>query len=200
MCCGFDNCYSISTIEGNDIAYFESQVRKGAVANFFRNNTSEDFLLDNVLEGCVERPVEEFEFSRGHQKLIMTIATTVKENLDKNGIDGFEMSKGYPFKARKISSTLSDKPHKRRKNLSMELGIDSNLCDSDVESIFDDSELSCGEIVTIHRNKLIKKAVASLKAITPAMYKEVSTMSCHLKTKFSTFSSWIRNLQLSKLQ
>lgn len=188
-CCGFENCYSISTIEENDIAYFEQQVRKGALTKFIEGSISENLSPDNVLEGYVERSGEEFEFSRGHQKLIITIARTVKENLEKNGIDGFELSKGYPLKARKNYSTckLSDEPYKRRKNSSVELGTDSTLLEPDVEPSFEDSELSADEIVTIHRNKLVKQAVVSLKKITPAMYKEVSTVLCYLQTKFSTF-------------
>lgn len=176
MCCGFDNCYTISTIEENDIEYFEGQVRKGALAKFFENN-SED--LNNVLEGSVEL----FEFSRGHQKLIMTIAKTVKEKFDKNGIDGF----GFPETSKSIKDAsackLSIAPCKRQNNSD----TDSNLWESDFEPIFEDSGSNAGAMATIHRNKLVKQAVASLKKVTPDMVKEVSTMLRSIKTKLSTF-------------
>lgn len=196
MCCGFDNCYSVSTIVENDIKYFEDQVRKGALAKFFEDQIS----LDNVLEGSTEETVsvEEFQFSRGHQKLITIIAKTVKDNLDKHGIDGFCPTEPSKFKKKISTCKLSDAPCKRQKNSLAKVMEDSNLWEPDVDPIFEDSGLYADEMATIHRNKLVKQAVASLKSVTPAMFKEVCT--CDLKTTKFKKKIMIRIRKLSELQ
>lgn len=179
MCCGFDNCYTIATIEENDLEYFQGEILKGNLTKFFKNKTSDGFLLENVLEGS-NKSEKEFEFRRGHQKLIISIAKLVKENLDKNGIDGFGFTKRYAetSKAKQndsVNAKLSDVPFKRQKSSPVQDAMGSWGRDANGEQVLypEHKEINAGEIA-IHRSKLIKQAMASLKNHTPAMLEKVS--------------------------
>lgn len=54
--CGYDDCYSISTIEEKDFAYFESEVRKGGIIEFYDGKISEKDLMTGS-----PRSIENFE-------------------------------------------------------------------------------------------------------------------------------------------
>lgn len=77
--CGYDNCYSIATIEDRDIDYIANEVRKGKLG------------AEMVLKESVET-IKNFEFTRGHRKLIMAIAKFVKTILDSSGANGVPIS------------------------------------------------------------------------------------------------------------
>lgn len=76
IACGYDNCYTIGTIDEADINYFTDEIRKGKVSNLFDNE---------------KQTLENFEFNRGQKKLFIAIANIVKKTLEEDGIDGFSL-------------------------------------------------------------------------------------------------------------
>lgn len=102
--CGYDSCHTISTIEEPDFEYFEAEVRKGGIINFFEGEVSEK----NVLEGST-KCVEEFEIRRGHRTLLRIAVKLIKERLDEYGVDGFYLEiakKKKPSFAKSIEEPL----------------------------------------------------------------------------------------------
>lgn len=193
--CGYENCYTISTIEESDLEYIQTEVRKGDITKFFEENrseaSSEGISLDKILEGW-RRPVEEFEFSRGHQKFIMLIANLVKENLNKNGVNGFAGTKAGTSQAKRRKPSTSrvtlGVPSKRRKHvlgeLNGELVMESNLRSSGAENLFEnlhENNASEEDVVKLHQKILVKKAMESLISITPKMYEKVSSVSLRIE-------------------
>lgn len=86
--CGYDNFYTISAIDEDDLEYMAAQVKKGGITKYF----SEQMSLKNALKGS---PFSEknFEFSRGHQKLLMRIVKLVRTTLSEKGVEGFTEAK-----------------------------------------------------------------------------------------------------------
>lgn len=172
--CGYENCYTISTLEEIDLDHFQTEVRKGNMAKFLEDNLSEGIVQKDALEGST-KSVEEFEFSRGHQKLIMAIAKLVKENLNENGVDGF--AETSTEKKKKSASNMS--PRKRQKYSAGKQVMKSNLRKPETMNLGENSyRLSCDEnnvaVHDAHRTVLVTKALASLINLTPKMYEKVS--------------------------
>lgn len=94
--CGYDNCYSIATIEEEDFDYLKNEVLKGTIC------------AEKVFEGS-SKSIEDFEFSRGHQKLLIVVVKFVKAILDASGVDGFSMPKIKNKQEKNAKSKLQKK-------------------------------------------------------------------------------------------
>lgn len=145
--CGYDNCHTISTIKENDIEYFENRVRK----------------LPNFFDGAKDVPdfstksTANFEIVRGHQQLIMAVKKLVKENLEQNGVDSFNM----PNKRKRVirNTTVPTKFSKVATNESFE------TCRSENSETFDH--------LKEHKSTILRKMILSLITHTPEMFARV---------------------------
>lgn len=146
-------------------------MRKGNLTKFFDKKTPEGL---NVLDGST-KSAEDFEFSRGHQKLIISITNLVKQTLDENGLDGFAETSKSKAKKKKSANTWSDVPRKLRKNSSeVASEVSSNLQRPDVESNAVNIVINSNQEIFAHQSTLVKKALKSLQVLTPLMYKKVT--------------------------
>lgn len=173
---GYDNCYAISTIEESDLEHIQTEIRKGDdILKFFEENSSalspESILpiisLKTVLEGSNKKTFEEFEFSLGHQKLIMCIAKLVRENLDKNGVNGFAENVASTSMPRMPHSSRLGATRKRQKNI---------------------FKINAPEdVMKFHEMILVKKAMVSLNNFhtkctkcCPKLYEKVSALTLRI--------------------
>lgn len=141
--CGFENCHTISTIEENDIEYFENEVRKGEITIVLNETTSENF-----------------EFSRGHKKLIMAITKLVNEKLNERGVDGFSMPK-------QRKRTLSNATTVATKISKLSTNENSSLdCFSEAPEPL--------ETLQEYKSAVLRKMILSLITHTPEMFANVS--------------------------
>lgn len=183
--CGYNDCHTIATIEETDLGYFINEVRQGKVTNFFRK-----LGINNALEGST-KSAENFEFSRGHQKLLMIVVGLVKQNLNDYGADIFtaeltKMNKNTRKNKTKDSTKdylprttngRTNKPMKETK-LTMPTIITLDRAEVSQNDLFlKPYQKICvlHEDIIKHQTTLLTKAVSSLSIHTPKMYQEVST-------------------------
>lgn len=155
---GFENCHTISKIEEIDLKLIENDVRKASQKDDFPNGFG-------VLDFSIKLS-ENFEFSRGHQKLILAIAKLVKQKLNEGGVDAFSMAKpkkraienpnGAPTKILKFSTTeCSPQEH---------VSEASNLLN----------------VVRERKSVVLRKMILSLITNTPEMFANVSINSKYI--------------------
>lgn len=173
--CGFDNVHTISTIEESDLEYIATKVRKGGVIHYFSNELG----IENALLGS-NKSERNFEFSRGHRKLLLVIVELVKQNLNENGVDGFsvKLSKEKLDTAKIISKSKSksqkdkQKEHKSHSvSTSRKSEIASELYHTDCKRFFHEIDLQA---------KLLKQTIQSLYIHSRDMYEKVGTNKCLL--------------------
>lgn len=107
-----------------------------------------------------------FRFSRGHQKLIMTITKLVKEKLNECGVDGFSMTKPRKRAIRNTSSI----PTKTLKLSTAECQAECSSQGCIPES--SDSVYNVGK----HKSSVLRKMILSLITNTPEMFANVRIM------------------------
>lgn len=154
---GYDNFHTISTIEENDLEYIATEVRKGGIMNYFTNKSG----IEDPLYGS-SKSEQNFEFSRGHQKLLMVIAKLLKKKLNENGVDAF-LVKPSTKKEKNQDAAIEDV--KETKDLSV----------STLEFTKYDSKAFVYENIINLQAELLKHAVQSLFIHSSVMYEEVST-------------------------
>lgn len=165
--CGYNNFHAIATIEESDLEYFKNEVREGKVTNFFEGKIG----TRDTLEGS-SKSVENFEFSRGHQKLLMAIVKLVKENLDEKGVESFSQELLIPTKRKTENKTQKTIHSKKQK---FEANEDTKLDRSIEPSSFGSSTHENSDIqLKNHRSTLIKKMVLSLINHAPETFASVS--------------------------
>lgn len=164
ICCGYDNCHAIATIEDDDLEYFADEVKKGSVNNFYQGKIS----VAAIMEGC-SASVENFVFSRGHIKLLKAVVITVKNTLDTHGVDGFFINLSKVSTEVHQKENINSKPapvYRKRFKFST---VNSTSTQETDEKPDDDTISS----VRIARSKLIKKAVLILISRTPKLLADV---------------------------
>lgn len=155
--CGYENAITIASIEEEDVKYFEEEVRNGKVAKYY-----EGMEAINILDGSTKNE-ENFEFTRGHKKFLISISDFLKNYSKENASDSvtLPLKNSSEKKFKKISSDLSSTcniklPNKQQKNIhDADANRDLNL----LQGI-----LTC-------------KVIMSLIHITPAMYATVRPKS-----------------------
>lgn len=169
--CGYDNCHTIATIEENDLEYFKNEVKEGKVTNFFEAKIGPK----NVLEGS-SKSVDDFEFSRGHQKLLMAVVKLVKENLNENGVDSFSQelpSESIIPTKRKIENKVDKKIYSKKQKCSTNklTSIENaRLIESSSTATLGNSDIELQK----HRSTLMKKMALSLINHSPENFANVS--------------------------
>lgn len=104
--CGYENAVSISSIDNDDVDDFVAEVRSGKVTEYFQTKLGDK----DVLEGS-NKNMENFDFSRGHRKFLMYIASFLKEHIEDYGIDSFSVSSNLGVS--KPAQQSSRRPPKR---------------------------------------------------------------------------------------
>lgn len=183
--CGFDNVHTISEINENDLEYCTTVVRKGGIINYFSNEVGSE----NALQGS-HKSEANFEFSRGHQKLIMAIVKLVKQNLNENGVDAFLVKLPKSMKNRNASTKVITESRKETKDMTVSTLKEKQSTQIDSTCSFHDNLINL-------QAKLLKQIIQSLFIHTSDMYEEVSTFklsSVHdpifLTLKVSGFRIW----------
>lgn len=149
---GFENCHTISKIEEIDLEFIENYVRKASLKDDFANGFDvSDFPVDLS---------ENFQFSRGHKKLILAIAKLVKQKLNEDGVYAFSMEKP---KKRAIRNSNAA-PAKILK-------LSSTECSSQ-DQVFEDSVSL--NVMREHKSVVLRNMILSLIARTPEMFADVS--------------------------
>lgn len=165
MYCGYNNCHTISAIKQTDLNYFVTEVRQGNVTNFYSG-----LGINDAMEGSRES-AENFEFIRGHEKLLMVIVNFVKQHLCDYGANIFLIDSpkidNEPWIEVKLSKdVLTFAPLKQDER-------HDDISKSDVETHHNVCRVH--EDIIKHQHTLLKMAVTSLSAHTPKMYENVST-------------------------
>lgn len=163
--CGYENCHTIATIEEKDFEYFTTEVRKGGIVSFFSNEIG----TENALQGT-NTCEENFEFSRGHQKLLLRIVKLVKENLNENGVDAFsvKISKPKKMKNLNIATTVDESPYEVKDKFTSTMESEHTGKGS-IDSFHED-------VITLQAT-LLKQTIRSLFIYTSDMYEEVRTQN-----------------------
>lgn len=162
--CGYDNFHTISSFEENDLEYLTTEVRKGGIVKYFHN----EYGRKNALQGSTKTE-QNFEFSRGHQKLILAIVNLVKKNLNENGVDAFLVKIPKPKKTWKKNKNLHVASEKEVKDVSVSTEV-SILKETKAET---DSKLDFHENLINLQAKLLKQTLQSLYTHSSDMYAEV---------------------------
>lgn len=76
--CGYDNVITIASIEEKDVQYFEEEVKNGKVAKYYEESGT-----IKILDGSTKTETN-FEFTRGHKKLLLFISDYLKNYLKDN--------------------------------------------------------------------------------------------------------------------
>lgn len=183
MYCGYNNCHTIAAIKPTDLKYFVNEVRRGNVTSFFRKLGIKD-----AMEGSAES-AEDFEFIRGHEKLLMAVVNFVKEQLNSYGADVFltDTSK-LKSKVRKHKPTNSTSKTNKEPINGMKLSNDEPTTVSTTAKLeynavykYKDQKYHqkiwfVHEDIIRHQTTLLTKIVSSLCIHTPKLYQEVSTV------------------------
>lgn len=157
--CGFNNGLTIASIDDKDVQYFEQQVRNGNVSAYFENVDGM-----NVLDGST-KTVENFVFTRGHTKFLLSIRDFLKNCLEQNGTASFvsEMAQKPKTVKHKLNDNENPKPytvHKKRTKYSL----------TETSGPSSPSGTSSLDELKKERNILLGKAITSLIRNTPEMY------------------------------
>lgn len=155
--CGFENIVSIATIVEDDINYFVEEVRKGNVTNYYQSKWGQV----DVLEGSTKN-AEDFNFSRGHRKLLMYIVSFLKKRLEDHGADCLTNSIKSVAEKKRPAEDCSCATRKRVKT--------SHDPSQNVRLVV--SHINLVE----QKEVLIKKAVASLIRCAPGTYVQVCVL------------------------
>lgn len=159
--CGYDNFYTIATIEESDLDYFKQELIEGKVFKHFDGKLSED----DVLSDCAY-PAKDFEFSRGHQKLILAVVKYVKETMETSGVDGFDSPKKPEKATKKSKQNKSSGEPKRQK-------VSSDRTDLVQTTVVTEEHLLAD--IQKHELELYRKAKSTLEGLLPLLYKKVYT-------------------------
>lgn len=156
--CGYENCHTISTIEEINFEIIERDVMKGKFPTGFELS---DFPIGSS---------ENFRFSRGHRKLILTVSKLVKEKLSECGVDGFLMTKPRKRATKSTTST----PAKTLKLSSTECSPQGCISEAS------DSAYNVRE----HKSNVLRRMILSLITNTPEMFANVCIIMvpCQLKS------------------
>lgn len=165
--CGYENFYTISAIEENDFEYFENQVRKGGIIEFYQGEVA----AEDVLKGST-KDVNNFEILRGHRKLLLAVINVVKERLEENGPENFFAPSPIRKKKTKVSAGTktvkkqeNEVPRKKQKFSSSELlGKSEQDYQNGPNAVTD---------IEHHKNVLLLKALTCLKVHNAGAYEEV---------------------------
>lgn len=160
--CGYDSVQSLSTVEVTDIQYMAEQVRKGGITDYFAN----EFGKENALQGS-SHSEENFDFCRGHLKLLLAIVKLVKQTLTEEGIKGFASRETKHIKKldTPLKTTINPKKVMKDKSVATE---DSFLFNS----------MDCKEFLerlVDHQATLLKLTIRNLYCHTPVQYEKVGT-------------------------
>lgn len=175
--CGYDNYHSISTIEETDFEYFEEQVKKGGIAEFFVG----EIAADEILKGST-KTMENFEIIRGHRKLLMAAVTIVKDTLEKNGYANFYAPSPKVKRKAKIehkggklptSTVEKDMEPLRVRRKKLKFSTHELLNGPLAEPIADHNDQAEEAHERHHKKVLYLKALSCLKAHNPQVYEEV---------------------------
>lgn len=161
--CGYEDCHTIATIEENDLEYFTTEVRKGGITNFFTGS--------EALQGS-NKSEENFEFCRGHQKLLMAIVKFVKENLNENGVDAFLVKLPKPKESLNVVAKTTNKSRIEIKDAAISTRKDSELTLAFTRK---DSKEFVHENLIYLQATLLKQTIRSLFTHSSKMYYEVRT-------------------------
>lgn len=141
--------------------YVRSEVRKGGITNYFSNEIG----IENCLHGS-NKSEQNFEFSRGHRKLLMVIVKLVKQNFDENGLDAFIAEIPKPKENKNLDAVR--KSQKETKDVSVSTEISTlGITETDSKVLFHENLINL-------QAKLLKQTVRSLFIHSSAMYEEVS--------------------------
>ncbi|KAJ6642635.1 hypothetical protein Bhyg_07588, partial [Pseudolycoriella hygida] len=173
MYCGYNNCHTISTIDQADLNYIVAEVRQGNVTNFY-----DGLGISDAMEGSIES-ARNFEFIRGHERLLMAIVNFVKQQLCDHGADIFlvDTPKSYnedliQVKLSKDRRTVTILEHDERHDV---------ISNSDVEASHNVCRVH--EDIIKHQHTLLTMAVKSLSMHTPQMYEDNVATVAHRISK-----------------
>lgn len=167
--CGFNNGLTIASIDDEDIQYFEQEIRNGNVSAYYKNAHGLEVLDGYTLSST--KSTTNFEFTRGHIKLLLYIRDFIKKWLEENGTIALEkVHKNEILKRKNNGGTIKSNivPRKKTKYCLNELSH------SDVSS--------SPNALQKERSVLLGKAITSLIRHTPEMY-----VKARVKVKFTFF-------------
>lgn len=156
--CGYNNGIALASIEEGDFDYLEGEVRNGNLMKYFAG-----FEERIVLYDCT-KSIQNFEFTRGHKKFLLFIASFLKAHSEENGLNSFTSETAQPkvrdvknlkYK-RRAKSRIVNVPYKKMKISS---------CNSD-----ENHTIPARDDLSLQRINLLKKALMSLIKHTPDMY------------------------------
>lgn len=175
--CGYNNGISISTIDEDDIKHFVNEVRNGNVCNYFKPILGDT----DVLEGSTKK-IEDFEFSRGHQKYLMSIVTFLRSYIEQNGPD-------ITVKSSSKKSLRSKRVPRKRRDSFLSKRLSTNKSVVDIGQNFRlnnelSSENSKDDSIQNQKSTLITKMLSSLRFFTRALYAKVSSYKISIMDGF----------------
>lgn len=172
--CGYDNCYTIATINEADLEYFARELREGRVMKFYHGKVD----AKEIMEGCTV-PVEDFVFNRGHQKLLMAIVKLVNEILEVDGVEGFFVELPNQIK-RKNENRKNTAPRKRCRYSIQASTSTQNINQQpgdNAQNIHQEPGDDALNAVKEARSTIIRKAILSLITHTPDIFAYVCIFS-----------------------
>lgn len=155
--CGYENAVSIASIDDHDVDDFVSEVRSGKVTEYFKSKLGDK----DVLEGS-NKNMETFDFSRGHRKFLMYIASFLKEHIEEHGFDTFSVSSNSGVN--KPAQQSSRRPPKRLSHSNIPLVPSKKIL---VELPHED--------LRKQKDILISKTITSIITYAPEVYVKVNT-------------------------
>lgn len=168
-CCGYNNGYSISTIDDDDIKHFIDEVRNGNVSNFFQPKLKEE----DVLEGS-SKTKDNFEFSRGHLKFLKSIVKFLEKHIAENGTDSFGVDPEISNKKsvlKKSGDKVSSVPKKRVKRSAISVNLANTL---ELQKHKFSKENGKQDSIENQKGILIRRMLISLSGNTGTLYAKVS--------------------------
>lgn len=158
--CGFSNGISIASIEDDDIQHFISEVKNGNVTKYFKQIIGEVDILDGSM-----RRVENFEFSRGHLKFLMSIVKFLRKYIEDNG----------PEFTTNVASRKTETSKKGPKTRTQKLTKNYFSAVNTDNLRSNQGYMHLKNLMGMQKRILISKMLFSLKSHTPKLYEEVST-------------------------
>lgn len=169
--CGFNNGITISQIGDVDIQDFVEQVQNGKVTKYFKPIIGDK----DVLEGSTQTE-KDFEFSRGHLKLLMTVVEFLKHFIQENGLESIieevePTSQTKKSKTKEAKKNPLKKPFIPKKKIRLSAAAKTALYESHKHLILNTNAIE------EEKGILIMKMLVSLAGQTPTLYLAVSMFS-----------------------